>query len=669
MAPISGRQMPISIPCSFDHNMILLKDIIVILLFAVLIIAITAKFRFPPIIGFLLSGIIIGPSALKLVETISEIEVLAEIGIVILMFTIGLEFSLAKIKEMKKYFLFFGGLQVALSWLIFSLIMQWYELQLHQLIFCGFILSLSSTAIVLKLLQDQDELNTPPGLKMTGILLFQDAALIPFLIILPSIYQLSTTLSPQVLFRLAVPLVGVSLVFVLSRLLIPKVFSIILNLRIPELLMVSVFVFLFGTAFITHTLGASLAIGAFIAGVAISDSDFAHQINTEIIPSRHIFNSIFFISIGMFINLSFVLEHASEIILFALLIIVVKSLVILFIYLVLRYPLNEGFYTAFGLAHIGEFSFIFLKLAQKYQLFSDTFYQLLISATVLSMFSIPFALKIGKKISKYKIFKKKISSARPVPSLQNHTIIGGFGLNGQNIARILKLLDIPYSILEINPATVRKYKSLTEPIYYGDIDREDNLKSMGLLHASLLVIAISDMAACQRAIKIAKKLNPDIRVIARSNFLSQVENLYQLGADLVLSQDMETSLIFIHHILKFYHMPDHVARIQINLLRKEHYRFFMKKDSMESWKMAILDYIAQDNELFFISPSSKHLARRVSDLEPYKYPDMEIIGVIRHNHILSDDIENLIIDKHDTIIFSGNHKKVYEALKWMEENN
>ncbi len=649
--------------------MVLLKDIILILFLAVFVIVITAKLRFPSLLGFLLTGIIIGPSAFRLVKTVSEIEVLAEIGIIILMFTIGLEFSLVRIKEMKKNFLLFGGFQVFVSWAVFSYILHWYGLSFYQSFFGGFILSLSSTAIVFKLLQDQDDLNSPSGLKLTGILLFQDAALIPFLIIFPSIYQLSEAFSAQFLMKIILPIGGVAVVFVLSRILIPKMFSIILRVRIPELLMVTVFVFLFGTAFVTHQLGASLAMGAFIAGVAISDSDYAHQINTEIIPSRHIFNSIFFISVGMFINVPFLFAHLAEVILITILIIAIKSIIVLSIFIISKHPLNEGFITAFGLAHIGEFSFILLKFSQQHNLFTQDFYQLLLSATVLSMFSVPLSLKLGKQISGYEIFKKKFSPSAQSASLKNHTIIAGYGLNGQNIARILKLLGIPYSTLEINPETVRKFKSLGEPIHYGDIDREDNLRNIGISRASLLIIAISDMDACMRAIKISKKLNPELKVIARSNYLSQVDIMYKLGADLVLSQDMETSLIFIHHILKFYQMPDHVARIQINLLRKEHYRFFVKEDFREAWKIAILDYIEQDNEMFFVSPFSKHVSKKIVELEPYNYEDMKIIGIIRHNKVLTESLEYLVIEKYDSIIFSGNHKTVYNALDWMEKNN
>ena len=649
--------------------MILLKDIILILFLAILIILITNKFKIPPIIGFLLTGIIIGPSALQLVDSISEIEILAEIGIIILMFTIGLEFSLEKIKNMKKYFFFFGSLQVSISWLIFFLLLQWYGLLFHQSLFGGFVLALSSTAIVFKLLKDKDELNSPSGIKIAGILLFQDAALIPFMIMLPFIIQFNDAPPVQLIIKTATSIGGIILIFIVSKILLPKIFNVILKERIPELLMVTVFVFLFGISFFTYKLGSSLAMGAFIAGVAISDSDYVHQINTEIIPSHHIFNSIFFISIGMFINITFLFAHLTEVIAITFLIIVVKSVIIILIFLISKYPLNQGFIAAFGLAHIGEFSFILLNLSQEYALFDQNIHQLLLSSIFLSMLSIPFVLTGGKKISQYKSFKKKIETSAQKDSLINHTIIAGFGINGQNIARILKLLNIPYSILEINPSTIEKYKSLGEPIYFGDIDRKDNLKIIGISKASLLVIAISDMEACKRAIKLSKSLNPKLKIIVRSNYLAQVETMYKLGADLVLSQDMETSLMFINHILKFYNMPDHVARVQTNILRKEHYSFFYKKESQEAWKIAIFDFIEQDNELFFIGPYSRYVSKKIESLAPYHYNDMEIIGVIRKNQVLSDFSQVIIIEKFDTIIFSGNHKKVAEAMAWMEENN
>jgi CPA2 family monovalent cation:H+ antiporter-2 len=649
--------------------MILLKDIILILFLAILIILILSKFKISPVIGFLLTGVIIGPSALQLVESISDIEVLAEIGIILLMFTIGLEFSIDKIKKMLNDFFFFGGLQVVTSWLVFFYLLYWYGLLVHQALLGGFILALSSTAIVLKLLQDNDDLNSPSGLKMTGILLFQDAVIIPAMILLPFINQLREAQPMPVITNILLAFGGVIIIFFASKMMLPKIFSIIINLRIPDLLTVTVFVFLFGVAIIAHKLGVSMAMGAFIVGIAISDSDYAHQINTDIIPSRHIFNSIFFISIGMFVNISFLMTNFTEVILITLVIIAVKIILIFALFMISGHPLNTGIMTAFGLAHIGEFSFILLRIAQDHTIFAQDVHQILLSSAILSMFSIPIALIIGKKISGYERLKKDFADSVQSKPLTNHTIIAGFGINGQNIARILKLLDIPYLIVEMNPSTVKNYKSIGEPIHFGNIDRRANLKFVGISNASLLVIAINDMEAAGRAVTLARDLNPSIKIIVRVNFITQVENIYNLGADLVLSQDMETSLIFIHHILKFYNMPDHVSRIQTNLLRKEHYRFFFKDESQDAWKIAILDFIEQDNELFFIGPYSKHVSKKLCELEPFNYEDMKVIGVIRQNQALTKSLRDLIIEKYDTIIFSGNHKKVFEAMSWMEENN
>jgi len=647
----------------------LLKDIILILSLAIVIILILSKFRIPPVIGFLLTGVLIGPSTLKLVSSVSEIELLAEIGIILLMFTIGLEFSMDKIKKMIKDFFLFGGLQVLTSWLAFAYLLYIYGIVLFQSFLGGFILALSSTAIILKLLQDNDDLNSPSGLKMTSILLFQDAIIIPAILIFPFINQLGTAPPLPVIMNILIALGAVILIYFGCKLLLPKVFKLILNLRIPDLLTVTVFVLLFGIAVIAHQVGVSLAMSALIVGVAISDSDYAHQINTDIIPSKYIFNSIFFISIGMFVDISFFITNFLNIALFAAVIITVKLIIIFLLFVVFKRPLNSGILTAFGLAHVGEFSFILLKLAQDQALFSENFHQLLLSAAVISIFMIPFAMKLGQKISGFERFKKELPDTDVPKSYINHTIIAGFGINGQNIARILKVLNIPYVIMDLNPATVRNYKAQDEPIHFGNIDRMSNLKSLGIAHASLLVIAINDIEAAGRAVTLARKLNPSINIIVRSNFISQVEKLYQLGADLVLSQDMETSLIFLYHILKFYKMPDHVSRIQTNLLRKEHYRFFIREDTQESWKVALLEFIEQDNELFFIGPFSKHVSRKIGDLEPFSYDSMEIIGVIRNNKVITESLHSVIIENYDTIIFSGNHKKVYEALNWMEENN
>jgi CPA2 family monovalent cation:H+ antiporter-2 len=371
----------------------------------------------------------------------------------------------------------------------------------------------------------------------------------------------------------------------------------------------------------------------------------------------------------MFVDVSFFLEHYLEVIAFTAILIVVKVLVILGLFAILKHPLNVGFMTAFGLAHIGEFSFIILKLTQEHDIFDSQIHQLFLSAALLSMFSLPFALKAGKKISRHDKLKKEFSKQESSPALTHHTIIAGLGVIGQNIIRVMKLLNIPYAIIDINPANVKKYRAVNTHVYYGNADRRENLLQMGIKEASLVLVAINDIEAAKRTVALARDLNKQVKIIVRVNFLAQVENFYKLGADLVLSEDMETSLIIIHHVLKFHNMPEHVSRIQTNLLRKEHYRFFLKKDARESWKMAIVDAVEQDNELFFISPNSHHVGKKVTQLEPFKLEDIKILGVIRQNNMLTKNVHDIELQSYDTLLFCGNHAIVFQALDWLEKNN
>jgi len=648
----------------------LLLDIILILTFAIVIIVVTTKFKIPALIGFLLTGIFIGPSALSLVSNISDIEILAEIGIILLMFTIGLEFSLEKIKLMRKNFLFFGGLQVSLTWILFSLILALFGMNLPQSFFGGFILTLSSTAIIFKSLKDKDKLNSPFGLKMTGILLFQDAALIPFLILMPSVLNFEGIFSINIFSDIFISLVGIIILLLLGRFLLPKLFKIIIDLRLPELFMISLFVIIFGIAFFAHSLGASFAMGAFIAGVAISDTDHAHHVNTELIPSRHLFNSIFFISIGLFIDLSFFISNLFEILTFTLVVILIKGVIIFTIFFLSKHPISDGIISAFGLAHIGEFSFILLKLSEDSNLFSDFFYQIFLSSAVVSMFFIPILFYLGENIARKNKFKKIVKVEEDIRiSLKNHTIIAGYGVNGQNISRTLELLGVPYNIIESNPITVKKFKKMGYPIYYGELDRKENLNSMGINEASLLVIAISDIDATKRSIKIAKSINRNIKIIVRSNYFSQVEPMYKLGADLVLSQDLETSLMFLNHILKFYNLPDHIIRIQTNILKKEHYNFFTENNFDDKWKITDFDKIEKDNEMFFISSNSKLINNNLSQLEPIKEDLVKIIGVVRDDAVFTENLSSFTIQQFDTLIIYGNHINVQKAIDWLELNN
>lgn len=648
----------------------LLFDIIIILTFAVAIIVITTNLKLPPLIGFLVTGIIIGPPVLGVVSSLEEIEILAEIGIMLLMFTIGLEFSIEKIKQMKKNFLFFGGLQVGISWIVFGLLIFLFGLSLAQAFFGGFILTLSSTAIILKSLKDNSKINTPSGMKMTGILLFQDAALIPFLILLPTILNFKGSFSSTILVDILISLAGIIALILLGRFLLPKLFTIILDLRLPELFMVSLFVIIFGIAFIAYGLGASLAMGAFIAGVALADTDHAHHVNTELIPSRHLFNSIFFISIGMFVNLSFFTSNILEIAAITIGVIFVKGVIIFSIFYFSKHSQSEGIISSFGLAHVGEFSFILLKLSQGSNLFDDYFYQLFLTTAVLSMFSIPLITYFGDKIANKNRFKKAIKSDEVKSSkLINHTIIAGFGVNGQSISRTLKLIGVPFNIIEANPITVKKFKADGYPIHYGELDRKENLIAMGLENASLLVIAISDIEATKRSIKLARSIRKDIKIIARANYYSQVEPMYKLGANLVLSQDLEASLTFLFHILKYYNLPDHIIRVQTNLLRKEHYKFFSNAEPDDKWNITSFGELEKDNEMFFISTNSNLIGKNICDLKIVEEKLIKIIGVIRNDIVYTDELNNYSLQQYDTLIFFGNHSNIQKAIDWFERHN
>ncbi len=648
----------------------LLSDIILILTFSVAIIVITTNLKLPPLIGFLLTGIIIGPSVLNLVSSLEGIEILAEIGIMLLMFTIGLEFSLEKIKLMKKNFLFFGGFQVGISLIIFSLLLYLLGLSFPQSFFGGFILTLSSTAIILKSLKDKGTVNTPSGMKMTGVLLFQDAALIPFLILMPTIVNFNGTFSADIFVNITVSIVGITALLLVGRLLLPKLFTLILDFRLPELFMVAVIVIIFGIAFIAHALGASLAMGAFISGVALSDTDHAHHVNTELIPSLHLFNSIFFISIGMFVDVSFFTSNVFAIVSFTLAIVIIKAIIIFSIFYFSKHSKSEGIITAFGLAHIGEFSFILLKLSQSSNLYTDYFYQIFLSSAVLSMFFIPLIYLLGEKLAHKNMFKTKIMDKTPtIDKLVNHTIIAGFGVNGQNIARTLKLIGVPFNIIEANPSTVKLFKEQNFPIHYGELDRKENLISMGLKNASLLVIAISDIDGAKRAIKLAKSIRKDIKIIVRANYHSQVEPLYRLGADLVLSQDLETSLTFLFNILKFYKLPDHLIRIQTNLLRKEHYKFFSGSDTDKNWKITSFGELEKDNEMFFVSTDSKLIGKTILHLPVIEKEVIKIIGVIRDDIVHTEGLGSYVLQQYDTLIFYGNHSNIQMAIDWFETQN
>ena len=582
----------------------LLKDIVLLLGLALCTLLIFRQFKIPSIIGFLVTGIIAGPHALGLVSNIEEVEQMAEIGVVLLLFTIGIEFSLKELLRIRHLVLWGGGLQVALTIGLVALVSVLAGFTPAESVFFGFLVSLSSTAILMKLLMDAGEMDTPHGKAALGILIFQDLCVVPLMLFVPFLGGAGNGLTDVVLIAVKA-LVVVVIAHFGSRFAVPWIFSQVVRTKSRELFILTIIFVGFGTAWLTAQAGLSLALGAFIAGLAISESEYSHQVMGDIIPFRDAFISLFFISVGMLLNPAFVLSNPLVILAVVAIIIVVKFLVVAGAILALKFPARVALTSGLILAQVGEFAFVLSHTGMKYGLLSATTYQIFLASSVATMaltplylkFALPFAEWAAKTLSGMLpafLFKGArttgVSHAR-FP-MEGHVIVIGYGVNGKNVARTLTGNSIPYIAIEANHLTVRNERKKGIKIIFGDASRPEILEHAHIGKARIMVVAISDAAASRRIVAQARSMSNTIHIIVRTRYIIEMETLYTLGANEVIPEEFETSIEIFSRVLRNYLIPHDQIEQCIGEIRKDSYQMFRSMSKRNIHAVGISSYLA-----------------------------------------------------------------------------
>lgn len=651
------------------HDYSIIKDIVLILLVSIPIIAIFNRIQLPSIVGFLIGGIILGPSVLKIISNPEQIEMMAEIGVILLLFSVGLEVSLKELLGIKKIVLIGGGLQVVITILLSSIIIYAIGLSVRHSIFFGMLISLSSTVIVLKLLSDKDELDTPHGKFSVAISVFQDLAIVPMFLIVDLLGTSDQVSFGEVSIRLLTAFGAVAVIIFAAKYLSPHILYRLAKLRMKEIFTVGVILLILGTAYFTHSMGLSFALGAFIAGLIFSESEYSHQIVADTLPLRDAFNSLFFVSVGLLLDLSFVAANPLIVATSALGVILLKAIIIFTIIILMKYPVRIAVLVGIGLAQVGEFSFILGEHGFRLNLVPPELFNLLISSTIITMILTPFLFKLAPKLAgkSGKIDQIK-SKEKLIEDVQNHVIIAGFGLNGRNLAHVLKEAGIKYVIIEMNPDTVKKEKLKGENIIYGDIGNYEVLKTALITKAKVLVIAISDRSTSRRAVKIAKQLNPNLNVIVRTRFMRETDELVKLGADMVIPEEFETSIQIFRQVLEKYHIPLNVIMQQVNLLRGESYKYLRAEEGTEVAFTHIDELLsARLTDTFYINEENKFVGKTIGELNLRSKTDATIIAIVRKGTTITTPSAKDMLQAGDTLVITGTHKAVDLAFDLLLE--
>lgn len=648
------------------HQFTIIKEIVIILLVSLPIIYFLKKINVPSILGFLAAGMVIGPYGLHLISDIENIQVMAEVGVILLLFTIGLEVSFGKLVKMRRMLFYAGLLQIVFTILITALIFYLFGIPLNKAVFYGMLISLSSTAIVLKLLQDRGELETPFGRISIVILIFQDLAVVPMLILLPVLGGGESFTLTRIILQLIYALVSIAIIVLLAKFLMPKILYHLARLKIREAFTVGTILLLLGTAYLTHLIGLSFAIGAFIAGLILSESDFSHQVTADILPLKDAFNSIFFVSIGLLLNLKFVYDYFFLMIALTAGIIILKTSVVLLLIKAMKYPFRIAIIAGLSLSQVGEFSFVLSQSGLTFNLIGNEFYNAFLASSIFTMLLTPLLIKLAPVLG-YGAGGIKVSKQKPLPKpgIENHVIIVGFGLNGRNLARVLKETGIEYLVVEINPETVKEEKSKGENIIYGDTTREEILQTAGAGKASVIVFAISDPFATKVALKNAKRINPEIYSVVRTRYTNEIDELKSLGADEVIPEEFETSLQIFSKVLEKFHIPLNIIMKQASLLRGESYSMMREKGAAASLVNLNEILAAGLTETFYVDENNIHAGKTMKELNLRAETGVTIIAIVRDDTTITNPASDEKILEKDTLVITGTHKTVDDAINYL----
>jgi CPA2 family monovalent cation:H+ antiporter-2 len=653
-----------------------LKTLVIIFGVSAFVVFVLQKLKVSSIVGFLVAGVALGPHGFGMIQEVREVELLAEVGVILLLFMIGLEISLKSLKRIRSTILGGGFLQVLLTLLATAAITYPFLGKWNASFFIGFLVALSSTAIVMRMLFDRAEMDSPHGRLSMGILIFQDLCVVPLMLLVPilaghqgSFVQVSWTLfkSAAILF----------IVIFGARWLVPNLLHQIVHTRSRELFVITIILLCLGTALLTSELGLSLALGAFLAGLIISESEYAYQAISDILPFKDSFNGLFFISIGMLMNLKFLGDNLLVILLAVLFILLLKISTGFFSVHLLGHPIRISLQTGLHLAQIGEFSFVLAMAGKSAGLIAENLYQLFLSASVWSMVLAPFILRASPRISSWISSKKLLerldrmrrkAAKEGFPSRrEGHVIIIGFGLNGRNLAEVLKESSVPYVVLELNNDTVIQMKKKGEPIFYGDGTSPEILHKLGIGTARMLVVAISDPSSTRRIVQVARKENTRLYIIVRTRYTSEVEDLLKLGANEVIPEEFETSIEIFAKVLHHYQVPKNLLIEQIEKIRSGSYEALRRvelpaKDLPQKCEI-LMDV---DTESYLVRDRSRASGRSLQELMIRPTTGATVIAVKRGNEIIASPGLEFVFTPGDIIYLIGSNESLSKAFALLE---
>ena len=559
-----------------------LGEIVALFALSAAIAYLCTRIRLVPIAGFLITGVVVGPNALGLVQDPELVSTLAEIGVILLLFEIGIEFSLKKLGRLKKAIGLGGGLQVGGTIAVVAGAGWMAGVDWASSLYTGCLVALSSTAVVLSLLADRGETDTPAGQLSLAMLIFQDLAIVAMILVVPMLagtggsgWAVAGALGQAVL------VIGGTLV--LARIIVPRILEEVAHVRRPELFVLAVAAIGLGTAWLVSLAGVSLELGAFLAGLVVSESEYSEQALSEVLPFRSLFNAVFFVSVGMLMDLSFFFEQPLLLLGGVGAVLLVKGLIVTIAALALGVPIRVAAAVGLTLAQIGEFSFVLERTGRAAGLspmgLGPAGEQTFIVTAVLLMLGTPALLSMGPGLGRWlqgTVLGRLTEDTDAMPAsgeapLEDHVVIVGFGPAGRRLAQVLNEDDLPFVVVDQNPQSVREAREMGYPALYGDATRGPLLEEADLHRAKLCVVVVNDQDAAARITHVARHENPTLQLVVRARYLSEIDRLRRAGAYVVVPEEIETSVQIFAHVLRAYQVDATEIETQVRTIRAHDY--------------------------------------------------------------------------------------------------
>jgi CPA2 family monovalent cation:H+ antiporter-2 len=647
----------------------LIGPLVLLLAVACLVLLALGRLRLPPTIGYLLSGVLLGPHVMGMLAEGDTVSTIAEIGVILLMFTIGLEFDARYFLRIRRVAIGGGLTQILLTIVAALLAGMAFAWSIRTSLFVGCIIALSSTAVVLRSMMKQGSLDTLPGRLTVAILILQDLAIVPMMILLSIRGTSASEISLNLAGAVGRATLLLAMTFVLTRYLMPRFLHLIAKGRSQELLLLVTMGICLGMAWVSHLLGVSYALGAFLAGVIIGGTDFAHQITSDIIPFRDVFSGVFFVAMGMLLDPTYVVFAWPAVLVLVAIILVGKTATTALAVFAFGHPPAIALQVGFNLAQVGEFSFLIAQMGWRQNLIGEEIYKLAIAASVISMMAAPLLIQVSPRLSSAAAriavrllpglerlgrTSDALQGGPAPPPLSDHVVILGYGTVGRALGDVLLANKVLFLALELDPDFVREGRRHGHPVHFGDANSEGLLLRVGLDRARHLVVTLPDALLERAVIKRARAMNPGLFILARSRRGTEDDSFYLDGADEVVTETFEAGIEFIARILRRLNFPKQEVERQVARARGSRYEFIRRNEFAPlplSEVRRTLDSLRV--EFLEIPSGSPLVGRTLRDAGIRKSTGALVLAVVRDGAIVHNPDADFSLNTQDTILVSG----------------